>query len=143
MVLKSKTLTVTVCIASFKMINKLQRERLRQSHAIAFNWNDGHIDKRRTFCLYRSFIIIHTGRGQWQAFFTWEMTMCLAEVSVMDRFPKLPGETEHVQTVCSFFSLPKHKSKVSGILGHTKLISCFWSTYGSIFSELLDLCNQM
>ena len=26
--------------------------------------------------------------------------------------------------------------------GHIKLISCFWSVCGSIFSELLDLCNQ-
>ena len=33
------TLMVTVCIASFKTIGKLQRKRLHQSHAIAFNWN--------------------------------------------------------------------------------------------------------
>ena len=28
-------------------------------------------------------------------------------------------------------------------LGHTKLISYFWCACGSIFSELLDLRNQM
>ena len=28
------------------------------------------------------------------------------------------------------------------LLDHTKLISCFWSACGSIFSELLDLRNQ-
>ena len=32
-------LTVTVCIASFEVIGKLQRERLRHSRAAAFGWN--------------------------------------------------------------------------------------------------------
>ena len=55
---------------------------------------------------YCSFVIIHTDRGQWQAFLRQEKSACLAEVSVMDRlygnFQKL---TEHAQTVCtSFFS---------------------------------------
>jgi len=30
---------VTVCICLFKAIGKLQRERLHQSHAVAFSWN--------------------------------------------------------------------------------------------------------
>ena len=32
-------LTVTVCIASFKAIGELQRERLHQSRAAVFSWN--------------------------------------------------------------------------------------------------------
>ena len=32
-------LTVTVCIALFKVIGELQRERLHHSLAAAFNWN--------------------------------------------------------------------------------------------------------
>ena len=31
--------TLTACIASFKTIGKLQREKLHQSRAIAFSWN--------------------------------------------------------------------------------------------------------
>ena len=52
---------------------------------------------------YRSFVIVYTERGQWQAFLRQEKSACLAEVSVMDRlYGKL---TEHAQTVCtSFFS---------------------------------------
>ena len=49
---------------------------------------DGCMDnscKRSTYCLYRSFIIIHTERGQWQTFFMREKSACLAEVSVTDR----------------------------------------------------------
>ena len=32
-------LTVTVCIASFEAIGKLQRKRLGQSRATVFSWN--------------------------------------------------------------------------------------------------------
>ena len=40
-VFRSKTIsTVTVCIASFKTIGKLQREGLRQSRAASFTWNE-------------------------------------------------------------------------------------------------------
>ena len=33
-------LAVTVCIASFEVIDELQRERLRHSRAAAFSWNE-------------------------------------------------------------------------------------------------------
>ena len=32
-------LTVTICIASFEVIDELQRERLHHSRAAAFSWN--------------------------------------------------------------------------------------------------------
>ena len=68
---------------------------------------DGCMDnscKRRTYCLYRSFVIVHTECGQCQASLTWEKSVCLAEVSVTADFteiPRNPGGTEHAQIVCT------------------------------------------
>ena len=55
---------------------------------------------------YRSFVIVHTEHGQWQAFLRQEKSACLAEVSVTDRlYENFQNSTEHAQTVCtSFFS---------------------------------------
>ena len=54
--------------------------------------------KRRVYCLYHSFILIHTERDQYQASLTWEKSACLTEISVTDRLygnfqvPKILGE---------------------------------------------------
>ena len=42
--------------------------------------------KRRAYCLYRSFVIVHTERSEWQASLVREKSACLAEVCVTDRF---------------------------------------------------------
>ena len=47
---------------------------------------DRHMDdscKQRVYCLHRSFVIVHTEHGQWQASFTQGKLACFAEVSVM------------------------------------------------------------
>ena len=62
---------------------------------------DEHMDnscKRRAYCHYRSFVLIHTEHHQCQASLTREKLACLTEVSVMDRLygnfqvPKILGE---------------------------------------------------
>ena len=80
---------LTVCIASFKTIGKLQREKLHQSCTIAFTRTHRRMDnscKWRAYCLYRSFVIIYTECGEWQASLACEKLACLVEVSVTDRF---------------------------------------------------------
>ena len=92
-------LTLTVCIASFKPIGKLQRERFVSHVPKHLAGTDGRMDnscKRRAYCLYRSFAIVHTKRGQCQASPTRERSACLAEVrrlgQTLRKFPKFPGE---------------------------------------------------
>ena len=41
--------------------------------------------KRRAECLCRSFVIVHTEHGQWQASFIHEKSACLVEVSVTEQ----------------------------------------------------------
>ena len=41
--------------------------------------------KRRAYCLHRSFVIVYTECGQWQASFTQEKSTCLVEVSVTEQ----------------------------------------------------------
>ena len=62
---------------------------------------DEHMDnscKRRAYCLYHSFVLIHTEHHQCQASLTREKSACLTEVSVTDRLygnfqvPKILGE---------------------------------------------------
>ena len=70
--------------------------------------------KQRVYCLYRSFVIVHTERSEWQASLAREKSACLAEVSVTDRFygnfqkfPEILGELS-MRKQCvpgSFFSV--------------------------------------
>ena len=71
--------------------------------------------KQRAYCLYRSFVIVHTERGQWEASFTREKSACLAEVSVTEqilwKFPDIMGELSmHKQCVPGSFSPPTHEA---------------------------------
>ena len=65
-------LTVTVCIALFKVIGELQKGTgLHQSRAEVFSW-DERVDnscKQRAEYLRCSFVIVHTEHNQWQASF--------------------------------------------------------------------------
>ena len=102
-------LTITVCIALFKVIDELQRKRLHQSRATVFRWK-GQISARVAKCPCHSFVII-----QWLVAGTFHM----GEVS-MPRGghcsgadftnSRNPGGTEHTQTLCIrlFFS-PMHE----------------------------------
>ena len=78
---------VTVSIAPFKMIGKLQREKLCHSRAAVIAGLDERVDnscKRRAEYLRRSLVIICRQRGQWQASLIREKSACLLEVSVTD-----------------------------------------------------------
>ena len=104
------------CLHCFvQTIGKLQRKRLFQSHAIDLCGTERCMDNSCKQRAYRSFVIVHTERCQWQASFTQEKLACLTEVSVTEQIlwkfsnsqiPRNPGGTEHVQTVCTklFFS---------------------------------------
>ena len=68
---------------------------------------DKHVDnscKRRAEYLRRSLVIVCRKRGQWQASFIQEKSVCLAEVSVM--------ETEHAQTVCTRLFSPRPRTSL-------------------------------
>ena len=74
--------------------------------------------KRRAYCLYHSFVIVHTEHGQGQAFLTQELLACLAEVSVTNKLygnfqnsRKSWGELSMCkQCVPGSFYPPMHKS---------------------------------
>ena len=81
-----------------------------------------HMDnscKRRAYCLHRSFVVVHTEHGQWQASFTREKSACLVEVSVMEqilwevsKLPEILAELNiYKQCVQAlFFFVPMHES---------------------------------
>ena len=111
------TLTVTVCIAPFKVIGELQREKLRQSCAIAFSWNGR---TRGQFLQAKSWIpslLPHhrLHRVWWVAglFYTGEVGLPRSSRLVQrSRFHgnfQISGGTEHTQTVYTrlFFSHPR------------------------------------
>ena len=113
--------TLTVCITSFKTIGKLEREKLHQSRAVEVSWNARKQDnscRQKPYCLYCSFIIVHTKRGEWKASLAHEKSACLAEVSVTDRFygnfqnsQKSWGNWACANSVYqALFSPPTHKS---------------------------------
>ena len=55
---------------------------------------DRHMDHscmQRVHCLHRSFVIVHTECGKWQASFTQEKSACFVEVSVTEHI--LPPRT--------------------------------------------------
>ena len=79
---------VTVCIASFEVIGELQRKTcvshvlqcLAGIHERVYN-----SCKQRAEYLFRSFVIVHMERGQWQPSFIREKSAYFAEVSVTEQ----------------------------------------------------------
>ena len=88
-------------------------ERYHHSHATAFSWNE-RVDnscKQRAVYVCCSLFIVYTEHGRWQASFILKKLAYPVEVSVMKhsfQIPRNPGETGHVQTVCTRLFLSAH-----------------------------------
>ena len=112
------TLMLTVCFASLEAIGELQREKLRQSHAAVFRWNERIISTSEELSAFVTLLSSSAQSGSVVGIFHMEEAgmpcggQCnRADFVKISKFPEILGELS-MRKQCvpgSFFSVHAHE----------------------------------